>query len=449
VTSTGLHIARARRALLLGIVSALALGGLAAGCTEGTSRPRTDSGPGAVDGVDGGGSSAPDGSAPLTYPDGGPYDPFDPGSACGATAIPTERLPGSLLLVFDRSGSMNNPPGGGSSGPTMWTLSVDAINSVMESLSDDLGAGLLLFPGSASCGVNATPEVPVGPLSSTRAAIRSALSSASPSGGTTPLYEASRRGYRYLDTLDPRGQRGIVVVTDGGENCDDGNRRAFLAQVEEERTRNGYLTYAVGLTVSNNDLSTMAFNGGTPRSDTCLAQCTTAECYNDADCGGGGSTCVQPFGGGSIGGIPVPGMCGCTTSADCPSPLRCESVPFLGNQCSGTPNCCHYNATAGNFRTEFEAALADIARRFLESCVFELPRGTDPSSFDPSLVNVGVTFEGEDRTVLRRSSDESVDSWNYTTSEHRNVVIQGPICERLLSGAATVEIVLGCPTILI
>ena len=78
-----------------------------------------------------------------------------------------------------------------------------------------------------------------------------------------------------------------------------------------------------------------------------------------------------------------------------------------------------------------------------------LPRGEDPSSFDPSQVNVGVTFEGEDRTVLRRGSDPGVDSWDYTSDEHDSIVIQGPICDELLMGDATVEIVLGCPTILI
>ena len=69
--------------------------------------------------------------------------------------------------------------------------------------------------------------------------------------------------------------------------------------------------------------------------------------------------------------------------------------------------------------------------------------------FDPGLVNVGVTFEGEDRTVLRRSSDPAVDSWNYVDDTHESILIQGDICDRLLDGSAVVEIVLGCPTILI
>ena len=64
-------------------------------------------------------------------------------------------------------------------------------------------------------------------------------------------------------------------------------------------------------------------------------------------------------------------------------------------------------------------------------------------------MNVGVTFEGESRTVLRRGSDGTMDSWNFVDTDNETLVIQGDICERLLDESATVEIVLGCPTILI
>jgi len=392
-----------------------------------------------------------DGAPPIDtgrppIPDSGPYDPFDPDASCGLSIVPTERVPGSLLLVFDRSGSMSDPPGGGSSGPSKWELGRSAINTVLSSAADDLGAGLLLFPTGEGpeCNVSLSatvPQVPVAPLSTSRSMISSALTSATPSGGVTPIFDAVRAGYDYLDTLDTIGQRGLVVVTDGAENCDESDRDAVLAQVSSELADNHYMTFVVGLTQSDNVLSTMAFNGGTARNDTCLPECTTDLCSSDSDCPGA-ATCATIISG-------FPGFCSCMTDADCPPPLRCTTIPFLGGQCSGDANCCHYSATASSFAADFEAALDEIARRFLESCVFDLPRGTDPSMFDPALVNVGVTFDGEARTVLRRGDDATMDSWSYTTSDYDSIIIQGPICDRLLMGGAVVEIVLGCPTILI
>jgi hypothetical protein len=247
-----------------------------------------------------------------------------------------------------------------------------------------------------------------------------------------------------------------VLVTDGAETCDLDQRDAVLAQVADEYASHGYLTFAVGLDESNNELSTIAFNGGTPRNATCIPACTGATCQDATACASG--VCSDTM----VAGIHVPGQCGCVTDTDCPAPLTCHpptACPFPASSplcavwpddatCDGTANCCHYDAAGSTFQADFEAALDAIARRFLESCVFDVPRGTDPASFDPSRVNVGVTFAGHDRTVLARGMDATMDSWDYVPgTDQRSLVIQGPICDQLLADPATVEIVLGCPTI--
>lgn len=388
--------------------------------------------------------------------DGGFIDPFDPDGGCGSTAIPTTRVPGSLLIVFDRSGSMSTEVGSGTS--TRWDLATAGINSVLGGISDELSAGLMLFPDDGDCGVDATPVVPVAPLSTSRMPIMNALGATGP-GGNTPAFAALLAGYDYLDTLSSPGQRGIVLVSDGGETCDFEDRDTVFARVQMEHDRKNRLTFAVGLDYADNNLSTIAFNGGTPRNPTCLPMCTSGSCLGTADCGG--APCVQPLAG-------VAGFCSCRNDGDCVAPQTCEApavtIPCTlfppgpardicesGNalRCEGDSNCCHYNAAASDFRAEFETALGEIARRLLDSCVFDLPRGSDPSTFDPSQVNVGVTFGAEMRTVLGRSSDSGVDSWDFTSDAHESIIIQGPICDRLLMESATVEIVLGCPTILI
>lgn len=393
--------------------------------------------------------------------DAGRRNPFDPDSACGAATIPTERVPGQLLLVFDRSGSMDEPPSG-DSGPTKWDMAKAAINTAFSRVGDDLSAGLLLFPAGSGSSCSVAPSdvtVPVAPLATSRAAIQSALASASPSGSTTPMFGAMRAGWDVLDTLSGPGQRGLVVVTDGAVNCDTDDRSAVLAQVATELADNHYLTFAVGLNQSNNDLSTIAYNGGTPRNATCLPECTAGYCETSADCMGA-ATCEEVVPGFEFEGVVIPPvmMCSCTGDGDCVAPQTCQTCPLPGTplcdflpppMCGGDSNCCHYDASGSSFQADFEQALDEIARRFLESCVFDVPRGDDPSMFDPNLVNVGVTFEGEERTVLPQSSDSATDSWNYVDPSHESIIIQGPICERLLMSAGEVEIVLGCPTILI
>lgn len=349
-----------------------------------------------------------------------PFDPFDPDASCGAAAIPTQRIPGSMLIVFDRSGSMNDPASG-SSGPSRWDVAEEAINAVLATTSDDLNVGLLFFPTGVDpeCDVTLAPGVPaveMGPLSTTRAQIMSQLAM-TPDGGVTPVFDALRAGYAYLDTLTTEGPRGVILVTDGENNCDGNTEASILAEALERRTSYGYLTYAIGLDNSSSFLSTLAFNGGTPRTPTCVGECytDTVACNMTTPCATGTGPCLL-------------GMC-----------LR--SAMRVGE-------CCHYDVSASGFRAELGAALEEISQAFLDSCIFELPRGTDPTMFDPSLVNVGVTFTGESRTTVARSTDASVSSWNFTSDANEAVVIQGPLCERLLTSEATVEIVLGCPTIL-
>lgn len=380
------------------------------GCSSESARPRPlpsaadpwgTSAPGAV-ATDAGTGTGVGRPAPVVPP---PADPFDPAAACGAATVATERVPGRLLLVFDRSISMREDVNGDPPDlePSKWSLCERAVRKLMRAPKirvGDLHFGLLLFPtgeGERECAVAlgpGVPHVPVGPLSSTQAEIEARLE-AGPKGGVTPIVAALAAGYRHLGTLPENGEKGLILVTDGAENCDRGLRQTMVERAERERDEQGHLTFVVGLGRSSDFLSSLAKAGGTAKNATCEAAC-------------------EP--------------------------------PIFS---TARPNCCHYDVESGNFAREFEAALTEIAGRFVDSCVFRLPRGEDPSRFDPNLVNVGVTFEGESRRVLKQGSNPDEDSWNYSTPEKDAIVIQGPVCEALKTSPADVEIVLGCPTVLI
>ena len=419
--------------------------------SPGGDRIARDTGPGTGTDMGGPGTAFDMSRPPTPAPtDGGRFDPFDPDAACGSTTVPTERVPGSLLLVFDRSGSMDSNASGG--GGTKWALATSAINRALAGVSDDLNIGLMLFPYGETDECSVGPDaitVDVGPLTMTRGAIASALGTSDAGGGSTPIGDALRAGWSHLEGLGGRGQKGVILVTDGQESCETSGP-ASDAVLAEAATRHdaGFVTYAVGLDESNNFLSTLAVNGGTPRSTTCLAECQSPSCSSDADCSGG-MTCSAT----TIAGITIPGTCQCTMDSHCPPMQTCEmsaGIPGFPsmNECRGPSNCCHYDAEGASFESDFQTALEEIATRFLDSCVFEVPRdGVD--MFDPNRVNVGITFDGEMRQVLPQSGDPATDSWNYTTPEQDAIIIQGPICERLRMSAAEVEIVVGCPTILI
>jgi len=379
--------------------------------------------------------------------DAGEPDPFDPDAGCGTVVLTARPAPGALLLVFDSSGSMQEAADG-ESGPSRWDLATQGMMDALAGLPGEMDVGLMLFPHTTGDECSVGPDairVGLGSLETTRGLIVSALESTSPTGGNTPIGGALRAGWAALDDFDETGRKGLLLLTDGMETCESSAAEgaAVHALAADQHASKEYLTYALGIDVENNFLSGLAANGATPRTDGCLPECTSKVCNDASECDDGLECSNQ-----TIGGIEIPGTCQCTMDSDCPMGLTCESggVP-LRSSCEGPPNCCHHNADGGSFATDFRDALDAIAAHFLTSCTFDIP--SDDVVFDPGLVNVGVTFEGEERRVLPQSSDASMDSWNYATPENDAIIIQGPICDRLLMGAAEVEIVVGCPTIII
>jgi|GEM_PF-1452347 len=407
------------------------------------------------------------GTVPPTRPDTGPrvdvgaYDPFDSANACASSTIPTAEVPGSVLIVFDRSTSMQST----TAGRSRWDVARESITGVLGSVSDDLGVGLLLFPNDGgSCDVP-LPDVPIAPLASSRVRIATALAEARANGSDTPAFAALLAGYEHLATDPSRGRKALVLVSDGGEGCDLARRSEVIERVQSELADYGHLTFAVGLDHSDNDMSAIAYHGGTAIDPGCRETCTTqGPCLDDADCGG--AACLFLEGSRT-------GFCSCIDDTECFAPQTCEPPEDAGvecfcsprrtpeecarhcaarvaSRCEGPPpgGCCNYQAFAASFQADFEAALGEIAARLLDSCVFEVPRGDRPEDFDPSLVNVRVTFEDGSHVVLSRGSADREVTWDYTDASHETIVVHGAMCDRLRSESATVDIALGCPTIL-
>jgi hypothetical protein len=406
------------------VCSLLAL--VVVGCAARTDRMRGGGGGGDGDGGGGGFDGG-------VRSDGSVIDPFDPDAACGYDVVPSQREPGSILVVFDYSSSMNEDSRGNREGdmdfrgPTKWELTSEAFSAVLPMLPDDVNVGLLFFPntgagepGRGGCEVQSDPAVPLAPLGTNRSALLSALSaSRSPSGSNTPIKQALTAGYEVMSSASSRGGKAVILITDGAENCADGaggftmfDPAPTFELVRAARETGGVSTYSVGLSGSAEGyLSEIAIQGGTRITDICAGANYM-----------GSLSCEERFNPANIF-MPFP--------ADGP--------------------CCHYIAEGSTFATQISDALRAIASRFLDTCIFTLPRGDMPGMFDPAFVNVRVvSADGmSPPVVVRFSVDPSVSSWNFYDDTYESIILQGPICEDLKAGRGNVEIVLGCPTILI
>ena len=322
---------------------------------------------------------------------------------CDYAKFDSYRDPGAVVIVFDQSGSMadnvnGEPPSG--SEPSKWTITTQAINTMLDSLPDTAQFGLMTFPtGNDDCGVSTSPVVALAPLSDTRNVIKGILSpSIEPSGGGTPLAEALHQGHEYLHSLTTiGGAKAVLLVTDGAPSPACGNADNETATNSLLAFTNwGQKTYVVGLAGSApNLLSATAFNGDTRRFDGCLALC-----------------------------------CETTSIFD-----SCDSAELA--------QCCHYVAEGADTQSSLSMALASFAAQFLTSCVFQVPKGDNPADFDPELVNVIITFAGEDSKVLPENDSQG---WTYTDGTYDYIEIHGADCEKLLQTETKVEIALGCKT---
>ena len=338
---------------------------------------------------------------------------------CGASTF-ANQVPGSILVVLDKSGSMS----GGDGQPDKWGPSVNAIKFMMSGASPELGMGLLPFPegkfndsGLVGCALNpntaqcqalfadggckdvaTTPVVPVGPLSQTQGPIAAWLNANKPGGGTPTLW-ALKNAYAYMKDFNAPGERFVLLITDGEPN-----------------------TYQPAMQI-----------GGFSFPESNVECKTLAEIEAEALAAAQGAPKIKTFVIGS------PGSEGAGKSL---SQLAINGETKKSDTCSAAAKDCHYQIGQANFQQDLEKALAEIAGK-LSECVFELPEGKD---IDPDFVNVNLESNGATTQLYKDAAHK--DGWDYTDGTQTKVELFGPACEKFKTEqGAKVSIVLGCKTI--
>jgi hypothetical protein len=227
---------------------------------------------------------------PPVWSDGGaPPSTMGPGSNpdqknCGLQTFKLQRRPAELMLVLDRSGSMNMPAGP-TSITTKWTDVTDALNETIMKTESAVQWGLKAFPtGTVMCGVNDGVEVPSAPMN--YATVWAQIQANAPGGGAgggTPTTVAIDKAVAYLKATPSQNPRYLVLATDGEPNCamggnTGGGRRggggtgaaddaAAIMSVASAATA-GFKTFVIGVATgadAENVLTGMAMAGGEPR----------------------------------------------------------------------------------------------------------------------------------------------------------------------------------------
>lgn len=239
----------------------------------------------------------PDGSAPVDVNvpnnDGGGGLISDAMVTCAEANPQTKNLPPDVLIVLDRSGSMNEDLDGntcmgnaGCGANSKWSIATMTLASYLPTVETTVNWGLKLFasPTGNSCSVSNGADV--APKTMNAAAITQRLSQTT-AGSSTPTTAAMNAAATYLKGLNDGNPKFILLATDGiptcgmsmcaaGVNtggstnqCDDANA---IAAVKSVHDNDGIPTFVLGIGTANSPgdgtLSQMAVNGGFPRNGT-------------------------------------------------------------------------------------------------------------------------------------------------------------------------------------
>jgi hypothetical protein len=181
--------------------------------------------------------------------------------ACGGALYGAESVPPNVLIVLDRSSSMNEDIGGG----TKWDIARDAINDLLASYGGGVYFGLMLYPGTdlsgnegMSCGPGA---VFVDPGAMTSGAIAMSLADAGTTSFGTPTAEALDILVDYSGLEDTTRSNYILLITDGQSTCEDPVPVVATLLGESPQVRTFVVGFGSG--VDPNELNSLAQAGGT------------------------------------------------------------------------------------------------------------------------------------------------------------------------------------------
>lgn len=318
------------------------------------------------------------------------------GGECGVQTFNLERKPAEVLLVLDRSNSMEEPPedytrpDGTPETDKKWDLIIPALRRVVEETNEMVSWGLKVFPEGEFAGAcvagTVTPTIDVEIAENNAQAVIDRIDATNNHGDGTPTGDAIKRAVEYLQSRASLNdyRRYILLATDGEPSCINVTETSGPADDDQETAR----PYAIDAINAAADATFNTFVVGVG---------TNKESAVD--------TLDQMAAAGR-------------QTANCANPL--DPCFFLGNS-----------------QDELVGALRSIAT-VVSTCVFPL------TATPPDANNVRVMLSGEkiERDPTRQNG------WEYQDAGQTIVEVYGPACDDIKqTGAAEVAIRFGCPDV--
>lgn len=334
---------------------------------------------------------------------------------CGVTSIEASFSAANVLLVIDKSSSMDDQPDGFEL--KKWDALKAALAPALEAVQDEMSFGLLLYPFNQQaeisldcfddcCEVPSAPaaiEVGIEPGTRSVSKVMSALEATAPGGGT-PTAAALDAALSYFTTgagKDLEGDRFVLLATDGGPNCGDSS-------------------------------ATCASDHCTPNLDG-LCPADQGNC-----CRGDGSYCLDD--------AAVVQKIRALAAASVPTfvigiPGSEGYAAYLNTfaTAGGVPNPKgpdYYAVSAKGGVEALTRTFNDITTHLVRSCDIDL--GTPPAQ--KQLVNVAVDCN------LVPFEDGA--GWDISADAPTTLALAGDTCDRVKrEGARRIDVIYGCPTV--
>jgi hypothetical protein len=324
---------------------------------------------------------------------GGDVGPASDASAnCGLQQFAPTPKAADIMMVLDRSGSMNDVPSGAPSGSTTtkWQIVVPSLEKVVSATDSSISWGLKSFPEAytdsmTDCagGVTSAIDVNVAPMDAT--AENAAITALAANGKGTPTADAITQAAAYLAKLTDTNPKYLLLATDGEPTCIGTTKESSPYTVATANAvtavgnalKSGFPTFVVGIATdkdsSNTNLNELAMAGG-------------------------------------------------------------EAIP------SANPLASHYYVAddANALVSELQAITGQIS-----TCLFPLNPPPPVLNDDTKL---GV-YLGTAMTKIPYDSSRT-DGWAYTDANDTAVEVFGNWCNQIeAAGAGNVQIIFGCPMI--